>query len=104
MLYIIALMSAALSLYAMGEYTSKLWTLSPSWWMGIVTCCLFSISTIPWLYALRAHGHLSALGPVFTLIGLVICVLMGTFLFEETITSKQIVGLIFALLATFLIY
>lgn len=57
-----------------------------------------------WLPALREHGQLSALSAVWSCLSIIICILIGVCLFNEELTTRQIVGLILAIMASIITF
>ena len=102
----IALLLVAFSLifYGVGEYYSKVWCLKPNWSLAILVTSLYAISGAMWLPALRQHGQLSALSAVWSSLSVIICVLLGVFLFHEQLSTRQIIGLVLALFAVILTF
>ncbi len=100
----IVLIGVSLIFYTAGEYTSKLWSLKPSWSLFITTLIAYSTGASLWLPALREHGQLSALSAVWSCLSISICVGLGVFVFGEQLSPRQIAGLVLALLATILTF
>jgi multidrug transporter EmrE-like cation transporter len=94
------LVGVSLIFYAFGEYYSKIWSLKPSLSTAVLTTILYAISAILWLPALREHGQLSALSAVWSCLSVTICVIIGVYVFGETLTTCQIIGLALAFIAT----
>ena len=96
------LVLASLIFYAGGEYFTKVWTLKPTWPLAVLATALYTIGAILWLPALRQHGQLSALSTVWSCLSIIVCVAIGVWGFQEELTTRQIIGIILALLATLL--
>lgn len=106
----IALVCVSLVFYSFGEYYSKVWSLrsvwnSPvAWAMAFVVIFCYAMSGVAWLPALREHGQLSALSAVWSCLSIIICVAIGTIIFKEHLTIRQVIGLILALIASALTF
>jgi drug/metabolite transporter (DMT)-like permease len=97
-------MLSSMIFYSAGEYLSKLWSLNPSWLLFAAIYFIYPIGIICWLPALRMHGQLSALSTVWSVLAIITSVLMGVYLFGEVLETRQIIGIILAIVACFLTY
>lgn len=106
----VGLVCVSLIFYALGEYYSKVWSLRPiwnssaAWCMAVIVVFCYALSGVAWLPALREHGQLSALSAVWSCLSIMVCVAIGTIIFKEELTARQIIGLILALLASILTF
>jgi len=99
---ILLLIFIAFIFQTFAEYFSKVWTLKPTWGLAILIVLLYAVASIIWLPALREHGQVSALAAVWCCLSMISCAIIGVFGFQETLSIRQIIGLVLALLATFL--
>lgn len=89
--------------YGAGEYFSKVWSIKPTSAMTALVISCYALSVVAWLPALRAHGSLSILSTIFALIGLLSGAIIGIFVFNEPITTRQYIGIGLAIVATILL-
>ena len=98
------LICVSLVFYTAGEYYSKVWSLNPSYWLVFLVTLNYSIGAVLWLPALRLHGQLSALSAVRSCLSIIICVVLGVFVFKEKLSSQQMVGVVLAIIASYLTF
>lgn len=96
-------MAWSLLSYSLGEYWSKRWANEPCLFHTLMTVGSYAIAQIGWLPALRLHGSLSALTVAWSLAATVCGVLIGTLVFGETLVTRQIFGMILAVIATLMV-
>ena len=89
--------------FAGGELFSKTWANSPTLLEVILLLAFYTISTLLWLPALYSKNHLVTTGTVWLLLGAVMTILLGIFIFHEKITLLQGFGILFALAAIVLL-
>jgi multidrug transporter EmrE-like cation transporter len=89
--------------FAGGEYLSKSWVLSPRPLILFALTISYMTGVIFWLPALKQRPELAITGTLWSVITLLITVAMGVFLFGESISSKQILGILFAIAAVVLL-
>jgi uncharacterized membrane protein len=102
-LYILLCAAVGLTFYGMGEVGSKLWSMSPSWWLGGFIVVVYSAAILPWLLALRQYGQLSALTTAWSCAYVVVGVMVGVG-FGEAVTLRQAIGMLLAIIAILLVY
>lgn len=89
--------------FAGGELFSKTWANSPTVIEIVILLVFYTVSTLFWLPALFNKNHLVATGTSWLLLGAVMTVLLGVFIFHEKITILQGVGIFLALAAMLLL-
>ena len=99
----IVLVLIAIVFYGLGEYSSKLWTIKPSWWLAIVVTIPYTISVFLWLPALLKHGQLAALNTAYDCLAIIMGTLIGVCVFGEVLATRQIIGIILALIACIMV-
>ena len=89
--------------FAAGEYFSKRWAMHPS--LGITASLLvvYILATLFWLPALLHKNQLAIMGMAWLLLGMIATVCLGLFVFNEKLSTLQMVGIIFALLSLVLL-
>ena len=103
-LFAIALVFCSLIFYSIGEYYSKLWSLGPNKIFFIIVLAAYAMSGVMWLPALRLHGQLSALSAVWSCLSILVCMGIGLLAFGESLSTRQIIGLILAIIASILTF
>lgn len=85
--------------YALAEYWSKLWSLTPSWLLAYAAVFGYLINVAFWLPALREHQHLAVLSMIYSLAYCLVSVFIGVMLFHEALSLRQELGIVLALIA-----
>ena len=88
-----------LLLYLGGEYFSKLYANNQYIKDAIISWILFSGVTIMWLLALSNFNKMALLSTIWNILYGVGAIGLALFIFHETLTSTQIIGCFFGLLA-----
>lgn len=90
--------------FGCGEYLSKQWALAPSLRMGAAVVLVDAIGVLLWLPALYNRNLLSVVGVLWALLGAVITVSIGLFIFKESLTWVQWIGIVCAFVALALLH
>lgn len=90
-------------LFGCGEYLSKRWASAPSWKLGAAVVFVDAIGVILWLPALMNRNQLSIVGVLWALLGTVVTLSIGLFIFKESLTWVQWIGIICAFVALVLL-
>ena len=85
--------------FAIGEYMSKKWGANPSWIFAIEVTIVYAIGAFLWLPSLLNNGKLSIVGTMWALLGAVLTVAIGIFIFREEVTIRQTIGIVLAIAA-----
>lgn len=88
---------------ALGEYLSKLWGMTPSWGLGALAVGAYAVSSLVWLPALLYRNQLSTIGIAWDLIAVMTTLMLGFLVFHEAVGGRQIVGILLALVALWLL-
>lgn len=91
------------SFFAVGEYLSKRWALAPSWQMTAAVIAVDVFATTLWLPALFHRNQLAIVGLMWLLLGTILTLSIGLFVFKEVLTWTQWAGMGFALVALVLL-
>lgn len=86
-------------LFGCGEYLSKRWATVPSWKLGAAVVAVDAIGVILWLPALYNRNQLSIVGVLWALLGTVVTLCIGLFVFKESLTWVQWIGIVCAFTA-----
>lgn len=89
--------------FALGEYQSKLWAQSPGIRGVILVVVAYAFGTVTWLPALLHKNELAVMGTAWLLLATVATVIIGIFVFGESVNKSQLVGLGLATGALFLL-
>ena len=89
--------------FGWGEYLSKKWALEPTLWGWIAVVVVDAIGVMLWLPALYNRNQLSIIGVAWVVLGGIATVSIGLFVFRESLTWIQWVGIIFAFIALVLL-
>jgi drug/metabolite transporter (DMT)-like permease len=89
--------------FALGEYLSKLWGENPSLRLTAMVVGVYALGTLSWLPALLHRNELAIMGTAWLLLATVATVVIGFFVFGETLTILQWLGIGLALIALVLL-
>ncbi|MEI8339197.1 MAG: hypothetical protein WCF94_00860 [bacterium] len=82
--------------FAIGEYASKKWALSPTSGFAIIVVLTYVLSSVTWLPAIFQKNQLSIVGVMWAVMSLVLTVLIGVIFFGEKLDTLTIVGIVLA--------
>jgi drug/metabolite transporter (DMT)-like permease len=85
--------------YALAEYWSKLWSLAPGRLLACAAVLGYLINVVFWLPALKEHQHLAVLSMIYSLAYCLVSVAIGVLMFHETLSLRQELGIVLALIA-----
>ena len=85
--------------FAGGEYFSKIWALAPGWRSLFLVLLMYNLGTLCWLPALLQKNELALLGTIWLLLGSIATVVIGTVVFQESLTTLQWSGIAVGLVA-----
>ena len=89
--------------FALGEYLSKKFAISPSWYFLISVVIIDAIGTLAWLPAILETNKLSIVGAIWSVLSLLLTVLIGIAIFHEHLNTVGIFGIIFAFISIILL-
>ena len=89
--------------FAIGEYTSKRYIMTPTWVWLITTYIAYNIGVATWFPALSSKNELAVVGTLWSLMSLIATVMIGVVGFNEQITATQTTGLLLAFAAILLL-
>jgi spermidine export protein MdtI len=100
--YIIWLVLSAL-FFAVGEFLSKKFALSPKSLYVILMLLVYSFGVLAWLPAILQKNTLSITGTIWSVLSLLTTILIGVLIFKEKLNIVGIVGIITAGVAIILL-
>jgi multidrug transporter EmrE-like cation transporter len=80
------------SFYAGGEYFSKLWAISPTVSISFQVLVCYSFAALTWLPALLHKNQITIMGASWLLLATLVTVIIGFFVFSESLTSLHWLG------------
>ena len=89
--------------FAFGEFLSKKFAMAPSLYYVVLIVAIYACGTLAWLPAILQKNQLSIIGSIWSVMGLLATVLIGVLIFKEKLNAVGIAGIIFALVAIFLL-
>jgi len=89
--------------FAAGEFLSKKFALNPGWSLFAFIIVVDVISVTAWLPAIFEKNHLSTTGVVWSVVSLIMTALVGLLVFDEKLSSVQIVGIFLGLVSVALL-
>jgi multidrug transporter EmrE-like cation transporter len=89
--------------FGVGEYWSKVWSLSPTMPRAAMLVVCYMLGSLAWLPAIYRGQSLSVIGSIWNLICMAITLVVGLVMFKETLNPTQMVGLGFGVIAIILL-
>ena len=80
------------SFYAGGEYFSKLWAINPTVGISLQVVMFYSMAALTWLPALLHKNEITIRGATWLLLATAATVVIGCFVFNESLTSMHWLG------------
>lgn len=85
--------------FAAGEYLSKIFALHPSFLQGALAVACYTVAVILWLPAIFQTNHLAVTGAIWSVLSLLLTVLIGIVVFNESVTLVHMFGIFLGLAA-----
>jgi multidrug transporter EmrE-like cation transporter len=101
--YIIWLVLSAI-FFAVGEFLSKKFALSPKFSYIVLIIIIYSIGVLAWLPAILQKNSLSIAGTIWSVLSLLTTILIGVLIFGEKLSTMSIMGMGLAFTAIILLY
>jgi multidrug transporter EmrE-like cation transporter len=79
--------------FAGGEFLSKKWAMHPTSAGLTLTIACYACSSLLWLPALFHKNELAIMGTAWLLLATLATILIGYFVFNESLSTKQMAGL-----------
>lgn len=89
--------------FGIGEYWSKVWSLSPTTPKALLLVVFYILGSLAWLPAIYKGQSLSIIGSIWNLICMAVTLCVGIIMFREQINHFQVVGLVFGVIAIILL-
>ena len=100
--YIVWLILSAL-FFAVGEFLSKKFALSPKFSFVILILVAYILGTLAWLPAILQKNQLSIVGVIWSVLSLLATVSIGVLIFHEKLSTVGIAGIFAAVIAIVLL-
>jgi small multidrug resistance pump len=100
--YIFWLVASAI-FFAVGEFLSKKFALSPKASYVIFILLAYCVGTLFWLPAILQKNQLSVVGTMWSVMGLLATILIGVLVFREKLSIVGVLGIIFAFISIILL-
>jgi multidrug transporter EmrE-like cation transporter len=100
--YIIWLIVSAI-FFAVGEFLSKKFALSPKFLYVILILIIYSFGVLAWLPAILQKNSLSIVGTMWSVLSLLTTILIGILIFKEKLSIAGIAGMVMAIIAIILL-
>lgn len=78
--------------YAGGEYFSKLWAMNPTVGTSLQVVICYSMAALTWLPALQDKNEITIMGASWLLLATFVTVIIGFFVFNESLTFVHWLG------------
>lgn len=103
MIVVWCLIFISMIFYGIGEYYSKKYANNPTLIFAVLSVLFFALNAIGYLPALARWNSLSVLGTIWNVGYFLVTIAMGVFVFQEHLTTQQIVGIVFGLISVILL-
>jgi multidrug transporter EmrE-like cation transporter len=100
--YIVWLIISAL-FFAIGEFLSKKFALSPKITYIIFILITYSLGTLAWLPAILQKNQLSIVGTIWSVMSLIATIAIGVIIFNEGLSAIGVIGIIVAFISIILL-
>jgi multidrug transporter EmrE-like cation transporter len=91
--------AVALIFYGCGEYYSKVFANNSKISYGVIATLCYVVTCVLWLPVLRINNSLSVMTTLWTVFYVLIAVVVGVFLFQESLSMFNVVGIVLAVVA-----
>ena len=96
-------MLMSVSFFTYGEFLSKKFANNPNLNVMLYAILIYAIGSIFWFPAILQKNHLTILGTIWLLFGLLGTIFVGLVIYQEKVNSYNIAGIILAIIAMFLL-
>ena len=86
------------------DYLAKEWSLNGVGWYAAGAFIAYSLANVFWLFALNSGSGLTRGAIIFSVSSAVLAVLLGVFLFKESLSYTQVIGVILGLISLIFIF
>ena len=88
--------------FGFGEYLSGRFITGPSWWLALMIMAVYALGSAAWLPAIALGKSISVTGTCWNVLSMVVTLVVGLAIFQETPTILKMVGIFLALVAVVL--
>ncbi|MGD0577224.1 MAG: hypothetical protein ABSA74_04065 [Candidatus Staskawiczbacteria bacterium] len=96
-------MIVAMVFYGFGEFFSKMFANTSLSKFGFLALLFYTFNAVCFLPAIKKFNSLSILGTIWNICYVIITLFIGIFIFGESLTTLQIIGVIFGIVAIILL-
>lgn len=93
----------AMVFYGFGEFFSKMFANTSLSKFGFLALLFYTFNAVCFLPAIKKFNSLSILGTIWNICYVIITLFIGIFIFGESLTTLQIIGVIFGIVAIILL-
>lgn len=97
-------LSLLIAFECLADIFAKNWSLGKHWSFAAISLLFFLIANSFWLLALKNGAGLGRGAVVFSVSSAIIAVLLGIFIYHESVSRFQVLGLILGVIALTLIF
>jgi|SRR3989338_7404240 len=83
---------------------AKNWSLKGGFWLAASALVAYLLANTFWLFALKNGSGLGRGAIIFSVVSALIAILLGLFLYDEKVTTPQVIGIILGLLSLVFIF
>lgn len=88
----------------LADIFAKNWSLSRNWWLAVASLLLYLTANSFWLFALKNGAGLGRGAIVFSVSSAIIAVTLSVFIYHESFSRLQFLGLALGIIALFFIF
>ncbi len=89
---------------SLADIFAKNWSLNRHWWLAVISLLLYLTANTFWLMSLKNGAGLGRGAVVFSVSSAIIAVLLSVFIYHESSSRLQIIGLVLGVVALFFIF
>jgi multidrug transporter EmrE-like cation transporter len=104
MSFVVFLWSFLLIIYfGFGEYYSKIFSNTPTFKLALVVVFSYALGSLAWLPAIYKVKLLAIIGTIWSIMSILMTIVIGIFVFGETLTTIQIIVIVLAAISIILL-
>lgn len=88
---------------AIADILAKYWQIHRGLLFAVLSLLGYVIANTFWLFALKNGSGLGRGAMIFSVASAAIAIVIGIFLYHETVTTKQVIGILFGLVSIILL-
>ena len=86
------------------DVLAKNWSLQGGFWLAASALAAYLLANTFWLFALKNGSGLGRGAVIFSLASAIIAIILGIFLYQEKVTTAQMIGMILGLISLVFIF